>query len=721
MTKNYAQYMLEYVKGIGGRWKMKEIFEKLREGILVINKNNQIQFCNSSLSNLLEYDKKYIEGLCLKKICIDIQVNDIEDILKDKKISLYTKSKIKKEFKLEAVEFKWKSESAICLVLEEFKESCNGEKDLEELIITILEECELYKRLEKQGGGESFLELNGLKKSLYNYYEDSELNILKNEILNELNIDGFSIWIYDEKENEIISQIRGGICEYINSGKIRVKINENAFQDAVCDGYYGKIRRIDEFKESTWKNQFKGFGVGHIGLYDIRFDNKFLGVLSLLYKSENMPDFSYDSFFTKVSERIGIIIRNKQLSMEVKTQLRKRVEIERELENYLETATDLMAVADEKGKFIRASNGWEKLLGCTKEEVLNLNWREMILPEIYEENIQELKGLNVKGGEVKRIVNRYIGKDSKVTWLDLGIQYKKENKIFMITAKDITEKKRIEEQNKNYEKAMRLEKSKSEFLSNMSHEFKTPLNIILATTQMINKGIENNFIIPVEGFALKKYINSIKQNSYRLLRLINNLIDITKIDSGFYKLNLENHDIVSIVEDITISVAQYVENKGINLIFDTEIEEKVIACDPDKIERIMLNLLSNAIKYTNINGKIKVDMKLGKDDILVYVRDNGIGIPEDKIKGIFDRFIQVDNELTRRNQGNGIGLSLVKSLVELHEGKINASSKLGEGTEIIFTLPISKVDKSKNIKMASSVLNSKVEKCDIEFSDIYNL
>ena len=186
-----------------------------------------------------------------------------------------------------------------------------------------------------------------------------------------------------------------------------------------------------------------------------------------------------------------------------------------------------------------------------------------------------------------------------------------------------------------------------------------------------------------------------KQNSYRLIRLINNLIDVTKIDSGFINMMRQNVDIVKIVEDITLSVASFVESKQIELIFDTDIEEKIIACDQDKIETIIFNLLSNAAKFTNANGKIIVNMFDGEEYIVISVKDTGIGIAEENKHKIFKRFLQLDDTSHRNREGSGIGLSLVKSFVEMHGGEITVESSYGEGSNFIIKLPIITIDESK--------------------------
>ncbi|MEQ8199093.1 MAG: ATP-binding protein [Clostridiaceae bacterium] len=141
-----------------------------------------------------------------------------------------------------------------------------------------------------------------------------------------------------------------------------------------------------------------------------------------------------------------------------------------------------------------------------------------------------------------------------------------------------------------------------------------------------------------------------------------------------------NCNIVNIVEEITLSVAEYIKSNHLNLIFDTDIEEKIVACDLDKIERIMLNILSNAIKFSDLGGNIFVNIYDGKKFITITIEDTGIGINEDKLNIIFDRFRQIDKSFTR-NEGSGIGLSLVKSLVEMQGGTILVESKYGAGTK----------------------------------------
>lgn len=284
----------------------------------------------------------------------------------------------------------------------------------------------------------------------------------------------------------------------------------------------------------------------------------------------------------------------------------------------------------------------------------------------------------------------------------------------------------LEELNKTHEDNQRLigevlgyDELKNEFFSNISHEFRTPINVLLSTLQLINLKQQNNQA-GSNPFDVEKYTNIMKQNCYRLLRLSNNLIDISKIDSGFFEINPSNCNVVGIIEEITLSVAEYMKDKGISLQFDTDVEEKVVSIDAEKIERIMLNLLSNAIKFTEDQGSIFVNIKDKGDSIEVSVKDTGIGIPEDKLSIIFERFRQVNSSLTRSHEGSGIGLSLVKNLVELHGGSIRVDSEYGKGAEFIFTLPAKVCSEESEQTLPPMTSPGKVDKINIEFSDIYS-
>ncbi|WP_443661710.1 ATP-binding protein [Clostridium sp.] len=279
---------------------------------------------------------------------------------------------------------------------------------------------------------------------------------------------------------------------------------------------------------------------------------------------------------------------------------------------------------------------------------------------------------------------------------------------------DITNKKLLDE-------TILSENLKTEFFSNLSHELRTPLNIIICTLQLIDTYTMKGVFKEKES-EFQKYCGIMKQNCYRQLRLVNNIIDITKLDAGFFELNLQNCNIVNIVESVTMSVAEYIKTKSIKLVFDTDIEDCIMSCDPEKIERVLLNLLSNSIKFTTPGGSMMVNMYDKGKNIIISIKDTGIGIPKDKVDIIFDRFRQVDRSLTRKQEGSGIGLSIVKSLVELQGGTISVRSEYGKGTEFIIILPVVvRADTNDKCRVFEAQSQERIEKIHIEFSDIYSL
>ncbi|KEI91472.1 sensor histidine kinase [Clostridium botulinum] len=276
----------------------------------------------------------------------------------------------------------------------------------------------------------------------------------------------------------------------------------------------------------------------------------------------------------------------------------------------------------------------------------------------------------------------------------------------------------LQENKKLYEE---LEKNKvehrqrAEFYANISHDLKTPINIIYSAIQVMNMALDNKKIDTIE-----KYIGVIKQNCYRLLRLVNNIVNTNKIESGCCKIKLNNNNIVSLVEDIVTSVSTYVENNDMDIIFDTDTEEKIIACDKDMIERVVLNLISNSVKYKQSGkGSIQVTVQDKEDRVIVSVKDNGIGIPENIQKNVFNRFVQSNRkEYDLTTCSSGIGLALVKSIIDMHDGNIQINSRENKGTEIIFELPSRKVKENEKCKEIYTKNIGKNVK--IEFPEIYD-
>ena len=225
-------------------------------------------------------------------------------------------------------------------------------------------------------------------------------------------------------------------------------------------------------------------------------------------------------------------------------------------------------------------------------------------------------------------------------------------------------------------------KVQSRFFTNISHEFRTPLTLILGPSKQI-------FERPGDD-KVKENAELINRNAKKLNLLANQLLDISRIEAGRMKLKTSQKNIVSLIKRITYSFQSFAESKQILLNFHSGQEKIILYADEDKLDKIFSNILSNALKFTPNGGRIIVKIDINRNNVEISILDNGIGISKKEIDKIFDRFYQVDNKLSKEYEGTGIGLSLTKELVEIHKGKIFVESEVGIGSTFKVILPLGK-------------------------------
>lgn len=332
-----------------------------------------------------------------------------------------------------------------------------------------------------------------------------------------------------------------------------------------------------------------------------------------------------------------------------------------------------------------------------------------LLRKRLENETEIIKSLHTKGvwrGIIKNI-------DENMT-IDCSIQLIEtlgDEKEYAISYIDISQ---IINKELELEKMKVYSKEKTEFISNISHELRTPINIFYSTIQLLDISLVKSDKEFKQVY--EKYKRALHVNCKRMLRLINNIVDISKIETGRLKGKFDYYNLIAIAEDVTLSVVNYAQLKSINIQFDTNEEEFIIKCDPGMMERALLNLLSNAIKFTPENKNIYVNVYVNDDFVEINIRDEGIGISSKDKSAIFERFVQSDKSLTRENEGSGIGLSIVKSIIDLHDGYISVESNVGEGSTFKIILPSRYYD----------YINYKVYDIDdynteLELSDIYEV
>jgi signal transduction histidine kinase/GGDEF domain-containing protein len=234
----------------------------------------------------------------------------------------------------------------------------------------------------------------------------------------------------------------------------------------------------------------------------------------------------------------------------------------------------------------------------------------------------------------------------------------------------------------------RLDEMKSEFVSVASHELRTPLATIKNAVQLLLKGKTGEI-----NEAQTKFLSIAERNINRLTNILNNVLDLSRIESGKIRMKFEELDLTAVIEFILSSLKHQADVKSIQFKMDVPADLPSVLGDREKLEQILTNLIGNAIKFTPEGGEVSVSAKPfheEKNRVVISVRDSGIGIPKDYLEKVFEKFYQVEGSLHRSVSGTGLGLAITKGLVETHQGKIWAESEVGKGTTFNFTLPISK-------------------------------
>jgi signal transduction histidine kinase len=493
-----------------------------------------------------------------------------------------------------------------------------------------------------------------------------------------------------------------------------------------------------KYWDETYNGNEISIGIKYTDLISEDFRNNIFDGIILKEISEGRPFFRYDVEYCHPGKRttywdmsyMPIYQRNEMKyivlqCIDVTEKVLEKQKIDKqqeELEAIISSLSDELTFYNKNSK-ARATTAVEDAVICRRQieesrvHVLRLSYPDLVIkkinagyydflkktrPGIVRKDIMEGRGLLTFISEDETVIFlndmvKLLHSDkkfnSKVTKFDAdGVTYyikrfyqafsDAEGKIneIMVFGFDITDEVREKLQaEKNLLK-------QEEFYANISHELKTPLNVIFSTNQLFAYYLKNG-LLEENADKMLNSTNTIKQNCFRLTRLISNLTDLSKIRAGYLKLNLTRENIVSLVEDTVESIADYVKYKGLKIVFDTDTEEKIIACDPERIDRIILNLISNSVKFTKAGGNILVRVADKGDSVEIAVRDNGIGIEEENLNNIFERFYQGDSSLKCNKGGSGIGLHLAKSIVELHGGAISVESMAGEGCEFKIVIP----------------------------------
>ena len=344
----------------------------------------------------------------------------------------------------------------------------------------------------------------------------------------------------------------------------------------------------------------------------------------------------------------------------------------------IESNIDALMTTDPLGIITDMNQQMEGLTGFSRDELIGTPFKSYFTnPEQAEQGIKKVLE-NGKVTNYELVAQHKNGKRTVVSY-NATTFYDKEDKLqgVFAAARDVTERKQFEE---SLQEANRM---KSEFLANMSHELRTPLNGIIGFSELMIDGKAGK-LVPKQS----EYLNDIHNSGRHLLQLINDVLDLAKVESGKMEIYPERFSVKKSIEEVTNVVSPLARNKNISINIDIVNDLKDVKIDKQKFKQILYNLMSNSVKFTDDGGQINISGSLYNDDqFYIKVADTGIGIRTEDISKLFYEFQQIDSGMSRKYQGTGLGLALTKKIIEFQQGKVEVESEYGKGSTFTVILP----------------------------------
>lgn len=429
------------------------------------------------------------------------------------------------------------------------------------------------------------------------------------------------------------------------------------------------IRKDPIYKNRTMERE----GVISTAAAPVMSKNRVLGVIVVGSRRFHRFAKREISLLKALGSQLGAALENAQLYEEVN-------KAKAYIENLVENAGDAIVCTDLEDRILTWNRAAEVIFGYEKGEATGQSLA-IVLPVGRFKELEEIRNKVQLTGLMRNLEVRRKRKDGSIIDVALAVSPIKDNADnvigFLHLAKDITEKKRYEQRLKE------LDKMKSDFVSNVSHELRTPLTSI--------KGSVDNMLDGITGPLSEKqmrYLTRIKSNADRLARLINDILDLSKIEAGKIDLRPASLSLLSLTQEVTESVRPVAAEKLISLEVATPDPHITAWADRDKVTQVLMNLISNAVKFSPSHGKVTVAIQRNGDQwVQISVIDTGPGIAPEEAGKIFDKFYQIAHADKQKTRGTGLGLAISRSLVELHGGKIWVETEVGKGSAFSFTLP----------------------------------
>ncbi len=423
-------------------------------------------------------------------------------------------------------------------------------------------------------------------------------------------------------------------------------------------------------------------------------------VVPLIIKSRfvgtiNFGSFKQDNYSRTDLEILGKFSTLASIAIEKSDLLQNLENIGGKYRILMDMVDDLIVLLDLSGTIIEC-NSAVKAFGYSKREVKGRSPADFALPA-NREAVERNFGKVLRGDITRAVEIPCLRKDGKIIYMDINFSiFKiKDQPYILVVGHDVTDRKILEEritiQNRELVESNKmlkeLDQLKSDFLGRISHELRTPLSVIMAYTDtLLNEDEES-----LDQGTRKEFLQVVESQSRNLLGLINDLLDLSKVEVSETMLNVSEGSINEITDAAVDITRPFAVQEGVEIMVSLDDSIPIMRFDPLRIKQILVNLINNAVKFTPEGKPISIATSRTDDEAVVSVSDNGSGIDEEDVEGIFDDFTQIDGGRTRSSNGMGIGLRLVKHYIDLHGGKVWVESEKGKGSVFCFSLPLQDV------------------------------
>ena len=420
-----------------------------------------------------------------------------------------------------------------------------------------------------------------------------------------------------------------------------------------------------------------------MGAFPVRTGGRPVGALAIYASEEDFFDSENVALLDELAANVSFALE----SIAVEQMHQRSVD---ELNQFFALSLDLLSIADLEGYIYRLNPAWEETLGFTAAEMCRRPWVEFVHAEDRPRALAAAADL-ARGEHVRPMELRFLSKDRPYRWLLFSATPSLRQQIVFAVASDITDRKlleeqlrgqnfELEEQNRRLNEASRM---KSEFLANMSHELRSPLNGIIGFAELLHDGR-----LGAVSEKVKEFLARIHKSARHLLQLINDLLDLSKIEAGRLSLYPEPVHLAGLIEEVVAIQAAVAAPKKIRIVTELSPEIGSVTTDASRFRQILYNYLSNALKFTDEGGEVTVRLQpQGANEFCLEVSDTGIGIAPQDIPRLFTEFQQLDATASKRYPGTGLGLALTKRIVEAQGGEVGVRSRPGEGSTFFVVLP----------------------------------